>query len=179
MHLVRTLLPLLALGLIDTNASADANAPMQVSSPAFASHGSIPALFSCDGEGTSPPLQWTNVPPRTKSLAVVVDDPDAPRGTFVHWVMYGIAPSTTRLPTGAAQAMSPGAAIQGRNSKNDTGFAPFCPPSGTHHYRFRVYALDDTPVALDKATSTDLAHAMRGHVLASGELVATYTRGSR
>lgn len=144
--------------------SASGEGALRVTSPAFANGGAIPAEYTCDGRGASPPLHWTGAPPDTKSFAVVVDDPDAPHGTFVHWVAFDVPAATTDLPTGA--------------SAHGTRWKPVCPPKGggVHHYHFKVLALRDPTLALDQPTEDDLTKAVRGHVLATGELVGTYER---
>jgi Raf kinase inhibitor-like YbhB/YbcL family protein len=143
--------------------------PIDVSSPEIA--GTIPAQFTCDGKELSPPLTWSNVPAGTKSIAIVVEDPDAPKGTFTHWVVTNIPPRTTSLAAGGP--LPPGAIA----SPNDAGVAGWtgpCPPSGRHHYTFRVLALDVTLAR--KLSRAQFRSAIEGHVLAQGELVATYER---
>jgi Raf kinase inhibitor-like YbhB/YbcL family protein len=153
---------------------AHAQGPLTVSSPAFMNGGAIPPKYTCDGEGTSPPLAWSNLPPATRTVAILVDDPDAPRGTFVHWVVVGVPSGTTAIGEGAV----PAGAEQGKNGSGQRGWAPPCPPSGTHRYQFKVFALDG-PLTLAQPTETDLVRAMRGHVLAQGVLVGTYQRVRR
>lgn len=144
---------------------------LQVTSSAFGMNDAIPAEFTCDGSEISPPLAWSKVPRDTKSIAVLVDDPDAPKGTFTHWLVTDIAPTTTQL---AKDANLPTGAVAMKNSKGATGYAGPCPPSGVHHYHFQVYALDTAKV---KATTReDFFSEIKGHTLASGELVGTYQR---
>jgi Raf kinase inhibitor-like YbhB/YbcL family protein len=163
-----------ALSAVATDARPQGS--LTVTSPAFRNGGAIPVDFSCDGRGSSPPLHWSGLPPDTKSVAVVVDDPDAPRGSFTHWVVYDISPGTTDLPTGAAaQRALPEGAMQGKNGKGEGGWAPVCPPSGMHHYHFKVFALRDR-LTLSQPSEDDLMRAMRGHVLAQGEMVGTFER---
>ncbi|MGZ0147496.1 YbhB/YbcL family Raf kinase inhibitor-like protein [Kribbella sp. WER1] len=144
---------------------------MTVTSTAFRDGGAIPRRYTCDGAGTSPPLAWTGTPADAKALAIVVDDPDAPNGTFTHWVVLDLAPDTTSLTEGAAPA--------GKQADNSAGkpsyFGP-CPPSGTHHYRFTVYALSK---ATNLPAGTKLADALKAidsNAIARGRLTATYKR---
>jgi Raf kinase inhibitor-like YbhB/YbcL family protein len=149
-----------------------------VVSSAFADGGSMPARYTCDGDGESPPLSWSNVPATAQSIAVVVDDPDAPRGTFVHWVVYNIPATNTALPDGAARGLLPAGAEEGKNGKGESGWTPLCPPWGRHHYHFEVYALRGSLV-LSQPSRADLTRAMRGQILARGEIVGTYQRGAK
>ncbi|HEX8794578.1 MAG TPA: YbhB/YbcL family Raf kinase inhibitor-like protein [Polyangiaceae bacterium] len=166
---------LLALGA--TTASSEAAPRMTLTSADFTNDQAIPAQFSCEGPGLSPSLSWSNVPSGTQSLALVVRDPDAPGGNFVHWVLYEIPPNVTGLPRGAAsQGALPQGAQQGMNGKNDPGWTPPCPPSGTHHYHFELYALDNKAIPTASPTDTALTTAMRGHVLAKAELIGTYKK---
>jgi len=148
-----------------------------VTSPAFNNGAAIPREYTCDGRSVSPPIDWTAVPPDTKSIVVIVDDPDAPSGTFEHFVAFNVPPTQRSLPSeSAATAMAATKGMTGRNSSGTSGFAPICPPSGTHHYRFRVLALDTTIASRPGASAADLANAVTGHVIARGELVGTYRR---
>ena len=151
--------------------------PMTISltSPAFTANGPIPAVHTCDGRDLSPALAWSGVPPAAKSLALIVDDPDAPRGTWVHWVVYNLPPSAAGLPEGAGSG-APAGATSGRNDFKRTGYGGPCPPSGSHRYFFKLYALDTVLDGLGEPTKADLERAMEGHVLARGELVGTYQR---
>ena len=150
---------------------------MQVTSTAFEHEGPIPPEYSCDGENVSPPLSWSNAPEGTASYALIVDDPDAPGRTFVHWVYYGIPASTTSLPEAVATDERPAAGgTQGTNGFGNTGYGGPCPPGGTHRYFFRVYALD-TELDLEPGASKQvLLDAMEGHVLAQGTLMGTFAR---
>jgi Raf kinase inhibitor-like YbhB/YbcL family protein len=147
-------------------------ATMKLGSPAFPDDGNIPREFTCDGEDVSPPLAWNGAPAGTAAFVIVADDPDA--GSFVHWLLYNIPPDIQALP----KAASPGeGAKEGLNSFKQAGYGGPCPPAGkSHHYRFRIYALD-APLELERgATREDLERAMRGHILARGELVGRYQR---
>lgn len=143
---------------------------MKISSPVFGDNQPIPRKYGCRGEGKNPELRVEGVPSSARSLALVVDDPDAPMGNFAHWVMFNIPPSISRIPEGSA----PGA--EGINSSHTPGYVPPCPPSGTHRYFFRLYALD-TELALGpgQADKPALEKAMRGHVLDQAELVGTFS----
>ena len=148
-----------------------------IKSSAFAQGQSIPAAYSCDGKGTTPPLSWSGAPAGTNSFALIMDDPDAPSGTFVHWVIYNIPASSTGLPEGMPKdAMLADGTVQGPNSARRVGYTPPCPPGGTHRYFFKLYALDAI-VKLPNAAKDELLAAVQGHVLAQGELMGTYTRG--
>jgi Raf kinase inhibitor-like YbhB/YbcL family protein len=152
---------------------------LTLTSSAFNAGGAIPALHTCDGNDVSPPLSWTGVPPNAKSLALIVDDPDAPdpaspQRTWVHWVLYNIPPDAGGLPQGA-QPLPPGAR-EGTNDWKRAGYGGPCPPIGRHRYFFKLYALDVVLPDLGKPTKTQLEHAMQGHVLAHTELVGTYQR---
>jgi Raf kinase inhibitor-like YbhB/YbcL family protein len=143
-----------------------------VTSSAFADGEPIPARFSCDGAGVSPPLAWQGVPPDAQAVALVVDDPDAPRGTFVHWVVLDIDPSVTSVD----EAGVPGN-VQARNSAGDPTYFGPCPPKGTHHYRFTVYALSAATGLTPGAKLDEALKAIDKAATAQGRLVGTYTRG--
>lgn len=153
---------------------------LEVSSPAFAAHASIPSEHTSDGEDVSPPLAWTGAPEGTKCFAIIVDDPDAPdpakpKRVWVHWVVYDLPATTTSLARDADASLPKGA----RRGKNDWGKPQWngpSPPIGRHRYFHRVYALDTLLGDLGEPTRTELEHAMKGHVLAQGELVGTYEK---
>ena len=145
---------------------------MKLTSPAFDMNQAIPSKYTCQGENISPPLEVGDVPHETQSLAVILDDPDAPSGDFVHWVVWDIDPGTTgidenRVPTGA---------IQGINSASQAHYTGPCPPSGTHHYHFKLYALDTKLTLPSSAQKQDLLQAMEGHNIVQAELVGTYQK---
>lgn len=152
---------------------------MQLFTRIFENGGWIPPKYTCDGAGESPALEWSGVPEDAKSLALIVDDPDAPRGTFVHWVLYGIDPRENGLADGVGVA-GPDAAggRQGRNDFGKLGYGGPCPPRGTHRYYFRLYALDVELALRPGATRAELDAAMRGHILSRAELMGRYTRAS-
>ncbi len=151
---------------------------IQLVSPAFAEGAPIPAKYTCDGEDVSPPLKWSGVPQGTKSIALICDDPDAPLGTWVHWVLYDIPSTVTELPEGIpATEVIPDGTRQGTNDFQRIGYGGPCPPPGRpHRYYFRIYALD-TELQLDPGvTKKELVNAMKGHILAEGQLMGTYKR---
>jgi Raf kinase inhibitor-like YbhB/YbcL family protein len=155
---------------------------LQLTSPAFTTKAAIPARHTCDGAETSPPLRWSGVPEGTRSLALVVDDPDAPdpaapQRTWVHWVLYDLPPSADGLAEGVAIARLPAGTREGSNDWRRTGYGGPCPPIGRHRYFFRLYALDVVLPDLQRPDKATLAKAMAGHVLAQAELVGTYQRG--
>lgn len=154
---------------------------MTIQSPAFQHMHNIPARHTCDGMDTSPPLSWSNVPPGTKSLALIVDDPDAPdpaapEMTFVHWVLYNIPPDVDGLEEGAAPDGLPLDAERGLNDWHNRTWGGPCPPIGRHRYFFKLYALNTTLPHLKHPTKSALEAAMHGHVLAQAELVGLYQR---
>jgi hypothetical protein len=145
---------------------------MKFISPAFANGGNIPAKYTADGEGVSPPLAIANPPDVTASLVLVVDDPDAPRGVWDHWILYNIPPGTTTIREGD----TPNGAMVGSNSWGRREYGGPAPPSGTHHYRFKLYALDIL-VGLDAgANKSQVEQAMTGHILAKAEFVGLYSK---
>lgn len=150
---------------------------IRVTSSAFAEGGSIPSKYTCDGANVSPPLKWTSIPEGTRSIALIADDPDAPRGTWVHWVVYDLPASLRELPEGVPpdRTMANGGK-QGTNDFGKIGYGGPCPPSGTHRYFFKVYALDRALGLAPGATKAQLLKAMEGHVLAEGQLMGKYAR---
>ena len=151
-----------------------------LSSTAFASGGPIPTGHTCDGADGSPPLSWAGAPDGTVAFALIVDDPDAPAGTWVHWVLYDLPHTVTSLPADVAKTEHPprlGGARQGRNDFRKIGYGGPCPPKGpAHHYHFKLYALDDVLGLPAGASKRDVERAMEGHLLAAAELVGTYAR---
>ena len=151
---------------------------LEVRSSAFDPNGEIPELHTCEGRDASPALEWSGAPPATRSFALIVDDPDAPdprrpTHTFVHWVLYDIPAATTGIDEGAA---APSGAREGVNGSNDVGYTGPCPPRGRHRYVFKLYALDVLLGDLGRPKKADVEAAMRGHVLASAEVIGTYER---
>jgi Raf kinase inhibitor-like YbhB/YbcL family protein len=150
---------------------------MEITSSAFGSGEMIPAKYTCDGADFSPSLEWSGSPAGTKSLALVCDDPDAPMGTWVHWVIYDIPPSATMLAEGITREKDlPGGGTQGINDFRKIGYGGPCPPGGTHRYFFRLYALDTMLGLKPGITKDQLLKAMRGHILAEAQLMGTYKR---
>lgn len=154
---------------------------LELTSPAFTAMGEIPRRHTCEGEDVSPALHWSGVPAGTKSLVLMVDDPDAPdpaapRMTWVHWLLYDLPPDTTGLPEGVAPADLPAGTKQGRNGWKRTGYGGPCPPIGRHRYFHKLYALDATLGDLGEPTEAQLEAAMQGKVLAQAELVGTYQK---
>ncbi len=150
---------------------------LALSSPAFAHGQSIPRKYTCDGEDVSPPLSWSGAPPGTKSFALIADDPDAPAGTWVHWVLYDIPSQNTGLPEHVhAEAKLADSGVRGSNSWQRLGYGGPCPPGGTHRYFFKLYALDAVLSLPAGSGKTQLLFAMEGHVLAQTDLMGTYQR---
>jgi Raf kinase inhibitor-like YbhB/YbcL family protein len=156
---------------------------MSLSSPSFAPNAEIPRRHTCEGENVSPALVWSDVPARARTLALIVEDPDAPdpaapRGTFVHWVMYNLPAAVSGLPEGAEAAVLPPGARVGMNDWHRTAYGGPCPPVGRHRYLFKLYALDAALPEGGAATRAAVLEAMRGHVLAEAQLVGTYQKQS-
>ncbi len=145
---------------------------MQISSPAFENYESIPPQYTCDGDGINPPLEFADIPENTKSLALIVDDPDAPIGLFTHWVVANIDPQTTMI----RERQVPKGAIEGQNSTGTLGFIPPCPPEGLHHYRFQLFALSGELDMNSGDTRDEIETAMSPLVIARAELVGIYMR---
>ena len=147
-------------------------ASINVTSTAFAEGDAIPRKFSCDGDNVSPPLAWSGVPSSASALALVVDDPDAPSGTFTHWVVLDLPAST-----GAVDEAADPRGVQAKNSAGRSGWFGPCPPSGTHHYRFTVYALSAPTGLADGAELGDALRAIEAQAVSWGRLTGTYRRG--
>lgn len=130
----------------------------------------IPAKYTCDGENVSPPLRFGDIPSGAQSFVLINDDPDAPMGTWVHWVVYNIAPTVTDVPEG----MIPAGGAEGKTSFGHPGYGGPCPPAGTHRYIFKLYALDTIVRFAETPTAEELEYAMQGHILARAELVGLY-----
>jgi Raf kinase inhibitor-like YbhB/YbcL family protein len=149
---------------------------LQLSSSSFEADAAIPAKFTCDGDDVSPALLWNDPPPATKSLALVVDDPDAPNGTVVHWLIYDIPADSHGLQEGVPRDKKlRDGTLQGRNSHGKIGYSGPCPPHGSvHHYFFKLYALDDVTNLKPKATEPELEQAMKGHILGKAQLIGRF-----
>lgn len=151
---------------------------LKVQSAAFSDEGAIPKQYTCDGRDVSPPLSWSGVPAQARSLALICDDPDAPRKTWVHWVLFDLPAETAELPEAVpAGETTPAGGIQGTNDFRKLGYGGPCPPQGTHRYLFKLYALDQDLKLPAGATKEQLERAMEGHVLEQGTLTGRYTRG--
>jgi hypothetical protein len=150
---------------------------IQVTSTAFEDGAMIPSKHTCDGEDISPPLQWNEVPEGTKSIALIADDPDAPHGTWVHWVLYNLAADVRQLEEGmpVAAKLASGAK-QGVTDFGRSGYGGPCPPSGTHRYYFTVYALDNVINASGQLDKSKLLKTMEGHILGQGQIMGKYRR---
>jgi hypothetical protein len=151
---------------------------LSVSSTAFQEGGRIPDKYTCQGQDISPPLVWGEPPAGTQSLALIVDDPDAPAGVFTHWVLFNIPSDSRELPEAVpTQAELPSGARQGKNDFGKIGYGGPCPPSGNlHRYQFTIYALDQTLDLKAGVSKSQLVDAMQGHILARGQLTGTYQR---
>lgn len=151
---------------------------LQVESSAFEAGGDIPTRYTCDGEDVSPPLSWSEPPPGTQSLALLCDDPDAPAGTWNHWVLFNVPATTRSLPEGVpADGVVEGLGVQGSNSWQRLGYGGPCPPGGApHRYEFKLYALDTTLELEAGASKGDVEKAIEGHILAEGQLTGRYGR---
>ena len=155
--------------------------PLSLTSSAFQQGTEIPSVHTCEGKDTSPPLAWSGVPQGTKSLALIVDDPDAPdpkapKMTWVHWVLYDIPATVDGLPVAVASKDLPAGTREGTNDWRRTGYGGPCPPIGRHRYFFKLYALDTILPDLGAPTKANLKAAMEGHALAKAELMGTYQK---
>ena len=155
------------VGIFNLNAASS----ISITSSSFQAGGDIPAKFTCNGTNVSPELQISGVPNEAKSLVLIVDDPDAPRGLFTHWIVWNIDPKTTRI----AEKSAPATGVQGTNDFGKPNYGGPCPPSGTHRYFFKIFALDAKLELKPGARRGELDAAMRGHVLAQGELMGRYS----
>lgn len=154
---------------------------MELRSSAFVHEGEIPRRHTCDGEDRSPPLSWSGIPAGTKSLALIVDDPDAPdprapKRVYVHWLLYNIPPNTSGLPESIRPANLPAGTLAGLNDWGRTGYGGPCPPIGRHRYFHKLIALDALLPDLKQPTKAQLLAAMQGHTLAETHLIGTYQR---
>jgi Raf kinase inhibitor-like YbhB/YbcL family protein len=154
---------------------------MTLKSSAFIHQTEIPKRFTCDGLDVSPALSWLKLPQNTKSLALIVDDPDAPdpaapKLTWVHWLLYNIPPTVSELPGNVAPGDLPKGTLQGKNDWQQTGYKGPCPPIGRHRYFFKLYALDTELPDLNSPNKAPLEQAMAGHIIDQAELIGTYKR---
>ncbi|HVH08528.1 MAG TPA: YbhB/YbcL family Raf kinase inhibitor-like protein [Gemmatimonadales bacterium] len=177
------LVPIVALAL-GAHPHEEGDGPMAftLKSTAFSDGAAIPAKYTCDGDDVSPPLAWSDAPARTASFALISDDPDAPAGTWVHWVLYNVPAATTALPENVAkvETLDLGGARQGRNDFHRPGYGGPCPPPGpAHHYFFKLYALDTVLQLRPAVQKKDLERAIEGHTLGMAQLMGTYARKKR
>ncbi|MEA2078496.1 MAG: YbhB/YbcL family Raf kinase inhibitor-like protein [Pseudomonadota bacterium] len=157
---------------------------LRIHSLAFDHNGEIPSKYTCEGDDMAPPLSWDGIPGGARSLVLIVDDPDAPdpaapRMTWVHWVLYNLPPDTSGLPEGATSADLPPGTEEGINDWTRSGYGGPCPPVGRHRYFHKLYALDTVLEGLNRPSKAQLESAMKGHVLAQGELLGTYQKGNK
>lgn len=160
---------------------AEEKMTMKLKSEAFVQGGEIPTRYTCQGKDQAPPLQWEGVPADTRSLVLIVDDPDAPdpnapRMTWVHWVLYNLPPDSSGLPEGVTAYHLPPGTQEGLNDWGRTGYGGPCPPIGRHRYFHKLYALDVVLKDLQRPTKAAVEQAMKGHVIAQAELVGTYQK---
>jgi Raf kinase inhibitor-like YbhB/YbcL family protein len=154
---------------------------LEISSPNIADNGEIPKQYTCDAKDVSPPLEWTGIPDNTKSLVLIVDDPDAPdpaapKMTWVHWILYNIPPTTNKLQENINAKNLPEGTKAGLNDWKRTGYGGPCPPIGRHRYFHKLYALDTVLSDLDTPTKQQLEAEMKGHIIGQAQLVGTYSR---
>lgn len=171
---------ILALAVVSSSAPAQEERAMRLTSTAFEHNTAIPSKHTCQGSDTSPPLAWSGLPEGTETLALIVDDPDAPdpkapKMTWVHWVAYNLPPGPGGLEEGASAMGMPEGAGQGMNSWNRIGYGGPCPPVGEHRYFHKLYALDSR-IEVDRPDKDALLSAMEGHVLDKAELIGTYEK---
>jgi Raf kinase inhibitor-like YbhB/YbcL family protein len=154
------------------NSSTNTTIPVTISSPVFQNGQPIPKKYTCDDQGTNPPLQFSDVPKQTQSLALVIDDPDTAVGTWTHWLVWNIDPRATSI----AENSVPTGAVQGQTSSGQNVYGGPCPPSGTHHYHFKLFALDGKLTIPSYSDISAFQQAINGHVISQAELVGVYSR---
>ena len=164
----------LAISLVALASFAAGGARMKITSSAFQEGGNIPPKFTCDGGDSSPPLRIAEIPSGAKTLALVVDDPDAPSGLFTHWIVWNISPQTNAIAEGSAPQ-----GVQGTNDFGKSGYGGPCPPSGTHRYYFKIFALDRELNLPSGTKRNQLDAAMKGQVVAQGEVMGRYAKQKR
>lgn len=145
---------------------------MKITSQAFLDNQNIPVKYTCDGDSINPPLEFTDVPKTAKSLALIMEDPDAPNGTWFHWLVWNISPDVSHI----AENSVPAGAVQGQGSSGQNVYGGPCPPSGTHHYIFTLYALDTKLTIPSYSTADKLQQAMQGHIISQAQLTGLYSR---
>ena|SRR5579872_2110920 len=173
-YIIRSQLANNSISMSTSNHIASINNTLRltIKSSVFDDNGFIPKIYTCEGNSINPPLSFLNIPKHTKSLALVVLDPDAPGGTWTHWILYNISPETTQI----YQNSVPSGASQGITSGNKNGYEPPCPPSGTHRYIFTLYSLDLT-LSLSKPTRFEIENAIKGHIIEKAILTGLYQKG--
>jgi Raf kinase inhibitor-like YbhB/YbcL family protein len=181
-QLVSVLLLMFGTGVLSMG-GADAALALTLTSSAFKPGAPIPSLYTCEGKDISPPLSWEGVPAGAKSLAFVIDDPDAPdpkapKRVWVHWILYNLPPNANGLAENADGGGLPAGTVRGLTDSKKAKYGGPCPPIGRHRYVHKIYALDTT-IDLAQATKSELEAAMKGHVLAQAELIGTYQKGDR
>jgi Raf kinase inhibitor-like YbhB/YbcL family protein len=184
-HHANTRLIFLIFSIFNTTATlaveGEQNMPLTLKSPDFVHLGEIPKIFTCEGNDSSPALNWSQLPPNTKSLVLIVDDPDAPdpkapKMTWVHWLLYNIPPTVTEIPKAVAVTDLPSGTQQGKNDWKKTGYGGPCPPIGRHRYFHKLYALDVELPDLHEPNKAQLEKAMAGHIIGQTELIGTYQK---
>jgi Raf kinase inhibitor-like YbhB/YbcL family protein len=171
------------IGLLSANTLAqESRMALQIDSPAFANGADIPRKYTCEGDDIAPALNWRGIPGGTRSLVLIVDDPDAPdpaapRMTWVHWVLYNLPPDSSGLPEGTTSKDLPAGSGEGTNDWKRTGYGGPCPPVGRHRYFHKLYALDTVLEGLNNPTKAEVESAMQGHILEQAELLGTYQKG--
>jgi Raf kinase inhibitor-like YbhB/YbcL family protein len=175
------ILIVLGLAIITGNHARGEGSMLTLTSTVFQNNGEIPSLYTCEGQDLSPPLEWRGVPAGTRSLVLIVDDPDAPdprapRMTWVHWVLYNLPPDSGELPEGTISADLPAGTREGLNDWKRVGYGGPCPPVGRHRYFHKLYALDTVLDKMDRPNKAKIEAAMQGHILAQTELVGTYQK---
>jgi Raf kinase inhibitor-like YbhB/YbcL family protein len=159
----------LVINLLVLSFAHAADKPMTITSPAFENSGKIPSLYSCDESNINPPLEFNNIPENTKSLVLILDDPDSPGGTWDHWIVWNIP-----VINGIEEDSVPTGAIEGMGSSELDGYDGPCPPDGTHRYFFKLYALDTTLDLQSGSEKQDVEEAMKGHIITQSELIGLY-----
>lgn len=162
-------------------AEGDQNMTLTLKSPDFVNLGEIPKIFTCQGDDISPALSWSKLPQNTKSLVLIVDDPDAPdpaapKMTWVHWLLYNIPPTVMEIPKAVTDTDLPPGTLQGKNDWKKTGYGGPCPPIGRHRYFYKLYALDIELPDLNFPNKSQLEKAMAGHIIGQAELIGTYQK---
>src|SRR5438132_8876321 len=170
--MMRNVIVLVAVAIGLATAIGAGGWKMKIKTTAFQEGGNIPSKFTCDGADANPPLRFEGAPAEAKSLALIADDPDAPGGLFTHWLVWNIDPKTTSVEENSA----PSNGVQGKNDFGKSGYGGPCPPSGTHRYVFKIFALDRQLDLAADSKRAQLDAQMRGHIIAQGELIGRYSR---